>query len=53
MRRDYLRFRKANAAINKVLKRRVNPKSAPMQIQYQYSSVKNPLDSRRTFPTVD
>lgn len=35
-----------------MLKRRENPKSAPTQIQYQYSSVKKPLDWRRTFQTV-
>ena len=47
-----LRFRKVNAAMNKMLKRRENPNSAPIHIQNQYSSVKNPLDLRRTFPTV-
>lgn len=35
------------------LKIRENPRSTPMQIQYQYSSVKNPLSLRRDFPTVD
>lgn len=47
-----LRFRNVNAATNKMLKRRENPNSAPIHIQNQYSSVKNPLDLRRTFPTV-
>lgn len=47
-----LRFKKVSAAINKTLKRRENPNSAPIQIQNQYSSVKKPLDLRRTFPTV-
>lgn len=47
-----LRFKNVNAAINKTLKRRENPTSAPMQIQNQYSSTKKPLALRRTFPTV-
>lgn len=47
-----LRFRKVNAAMKKMLKRKENPNSAPTHIQYQYSSVKNPLDLRRTLPTV-
>jgi hypothetical protein len=34
------------------LKRRENPIKAPMQIQYQYSSVYKPLALRSTFPTV-
>lgn len=38
--------------MNKTLKRRENPNSAPIQIQNQYSSVKKPLDLRSALPTV-
>lgn len=47
-----LRFKNVSAAMKRMLKRREYPRSAPMQIQYQYSSTNNPLSLRRVFPTV-
>lgn len=38
--------------MNRMLKRRENPKSAPMQTQYQCSFVETPIDLSSTFPTV-
>ena len=47
-----LRFKNVSARMKRTLKRRENPRSAPMQIQYQYSSTKRPRPARRVFPTV-
>jgi hypothetical protein len=52
MKSIHLRFKNVRAAMKRKLKRRENPKSAAIQIQYQYASVNKPLSLRRVFPTV-
>jgi hypothetical protein len=48
-----LPFRNVNAAMNRRLNNRENPKRAATDIQYQRSLVNKPLSLRRVFPIVD
>jgi len=49
---ENLRFRNVKAIIKQMLKSREKPRRAPIQIQYQYSSVYMLLTLRRASPTV-